>query len=118
MLFNRDAELAESWMAAREAVLENEDGESTDVLMKKQKDFEKAIAIQVKIVFKLNLIMFTIKVILLSKICNNLASQIFHVIVRQTCFAYFLYFFALADFTLLIYCQRVHNFGKMLYISR
>lgn len=51
MLFNRDAELAESWMAAREAVLENEDSESTDVLMKKQKDFEKAIAIQVNHVF-------------------------------------------------------------------
>ena len=47
MLFNRDAELAESWMGAREASLKNEDNESTDVLMKKQKDFEKAIAIQV-----------------------------------------------------------------------
>ncbi|XP_065647133.1 spectrin alpha chain, non-erythrocytic 1 isoform X2 [Hydra vulgaris] len=46
MLFNRDAELAESWMAARETSLKNEDNESTDVLMKKQKDFEKAIAIQ------------------------------------------------------------------------
>ena len=48
MLFNYDAELAESWMDAREAVLESEDSESTDVLMKKQKDFEKAIAIQVR----------------------------------------------------------------------
>ena len=47
MLFNRDTELAEAWMAAREAALESEDNESTDVLMKKQKDFEKAIAIQV-----------------------------------------------------------------------
>ena len=47
MLFNRDKELAEAWMAAREAALESEDSESTDVLMKKQKDFEKAIAIQV-----------------------------------------------------------------------
>ncbi|XP_057290447.1 spectrin alpha chain, non-erythrocytic 1-like isoform X2 [Hydractinia symbiolongicarpus] len=46
MLFNRDAELAEFWMDAREAVLQSEDSESTDVLMKKQKDFEKAIAIQ------------------------------------------------------------------------
>jgi len=46
MLFNRDAELAESWMFARETALESEDSESTDVLMKKQKDFEKAIAIQ------------------------------------------------------------------------
>lgn len=49
MLFNRDAELAESWMDAREAVLQSEDSESTDVLMKKQKDFEKAIAIQVSV---------------------------------------------------------------------
>ena len=47
MLFNRDAELAEAWMAARESVLQSDDGESTDVLMKKQKDFEKAIAIHV-----------------------------------------------------------------------
>lgn len=47
MLFNRDTELAEAWMAAREAALESEDSESTHVLMKKQKDFEKAIAIQV-----------------------------------------------------------------------
>ena len=46
-LFNRDTELAETWMAAREAALESDDSESTDVLMKKQKDFEKAIAIQV-----------------------------------------------------------------------
>lgn len=47
MLFNRDTELAETWMAARETALESDDSESTDVLMKKQKDFEKAIAIQV-----------------------------------------------------------------------
>ena len=52
MLFNRDAELAEAWMAARESVLQSDDGESTDVLMKKQKDFEKAIAIHVSRVFR------------------------------------------------------------------
>lgn len=46
-MFNRDAEMAETWMAAREAVLADENEESTDNLMKKQKDFEKAIAIQV-----------------------------------------------------------------------
>ena len=51
MLFNRDAELAESWMATREAVLQSDDTESTDNLMKKQKDFEKAIAIHVQNLF-------------------------------------------------------------------
>ena len=48
-LFIRDAEMAETWMAAREAVLMSEDdGGPADALLKKHHDFEKALAAQVK----------------------------------------------------------------------
>ena len=47
-LFIRDAEMAETWMAAREAVLMSEDdGGSTDALLKKHHDFERALNAQV-----------------------------------------------------------------------
>eukprot|EP00794_Sanderia_malayensis_P015984 gene15984-17594_t len=47
-LFIRDAEMAEAWMAAREAVLQSEDegGSTTDVLLKKHHDFERALNAQ------------------------------------------------------------------------
>ncbi len=46
-LFIRDAEMAEAWMAAREAVLISEDdGGSADVLLKKHHDFERALTAQ------------------------------------------------------------------------
>ena len=47
-LFIRDAEMAETWMAAREAVLMSEDdGGSADALLKKHHDFERALNAQV-----------------------------------------------------------------------
>ena len=48
-LFNRDAEMAETWMAAREAVLmqSEDDGGSADALLKKHHDFERALNAQV-----------------------------------------------------------------------
>lgn len=47
-LFIRDAEMAETWMAAREAVLLSEDeGGSADALLKKHHDFERALNAQV-----------------------------------------------------------------------
>ena len=47
-LFIRDAEMAETWMAARESVLMSEDdGGSADALLKKHHDFERALNAQV-----------------------------------------------------------------------
>ncbi|XP_065068119.1 spectrin alpha chain, non-erythrocytic 1-like [Rhopilema esculentum] len=46
-LFIRDAEMAETWMAARESVLMSEDdGGSADALLKKHHDFERALNAQ------------------------------------------------------------------------
>ena len=44
-LFNRDCEQAETWMAAREASLEDSDGsgEGVDALLRKHEDFDRAI---------------------------------------------------------------------------
>jgi spectrin alpha len=48
-LFNRDCEQAETWMAAREASLQDEvdgAGEGVEALVKKHEDFDRAIAAQ------------------------------------------------------------------------
>jgi len=48
-LFNRDCEQAETWMAAREASLEDSvdgSGDSVEALLKKHEDFDRAIASQ------------------------------------------------------------------------
>lgn len=47
-LFNRDCEQAETWMAAREASLDEGDGagDSVEALLKKHEDFDRAIAAQ------------------------------------------------------------------------
>jgi len=49
-LFNRDCEQAETWMAAREASLEDSvdgSGDSVEALLKKHEDFDRAINSQV-----------------------------------------------------------------------
>ena len=48
-LFNRDCKQAETWMAAREASLEDSvegSGDSVETLLKKHEDFDRAIASQ------------------------------------------------------------------------
>lgn len=48
-LFNRDCEQAETWMAAREASLEDSvdgAGDSVEALLKRHEDFDRAIAAQ------------------------------------------------------------------------
>ncbi len=50
--FNHEAELAEGWMAKREALLTGEDGGSTldavQALIKKHEDFDKSLQAQVQ----------------------------------------------------------------------
>ena len=48
-MFNRDCEQAETWMAAREASLEDSaegSGDSVESLLKKHEDFDRAISSQ------------------------------------------------------------------------
>jgi len=58
-LFNRDCEQAETWMAAREASLEDSvdgSGDSVEALLKKHEDFDRAIASQEEKISAINVL--------------------------------------------------------------
>jgi len=62
-LFNRDCEQAETWMAAREASLEDSvdgSGDSVEALLKKHEDFDRAIASQEEKISAINVLANTV----------------------------------------------------------
>ena len=74
-LFNRDCEQAETWMAAREASLEDSvdgSGDSVEALLKKHEDFDRAIAAQEEKISAINE--------LANKVCSHLSSVVTFVV--------------------------------------